>query len=112
MRALDDIRVLDLTHVFNGPYAAQVLGLLGAEVIKIEPRPYGERARSIFPIPDAEKQSYPFVMLNSNKKGITLNLKSERGKELFQTVRDSRPILWSRTLPPGPWTSWGWAIRT
>ena len=84
MRALDDIRVLDLTHVFNGPYAAQVLGLLGAEVIKIEPRPYGERARSIFPIPDAEKQSYPFVMLNSNKKGITLNLKSERGKELFK----------------------------
>ncbi len=84
MRALDDIRVLDLTHVFNGPYAAQVLALLGAEVIKIEPRPYGERARSIFPIPDAEQQSYPFVMLNSNKKGITLNLKSERGKELFK----------------------------
>ena len=84
MRALDDIRVLDLTHVFNGPYATQVLGLLGAEVIKIEPLPYGERARSIFPIPDAEKQSYPFVMLNSNKKGITLNLKSERGKALFK----------------------------
>ena len=83
MLPLDDIRVLDLTHVFNGPYATQALAFLGAEVIKIEPLPYGERARSIFPIPDTNKLSYPFVMLNSNKKGITLNLKSKRGKELF-----------------------------
>lgn len=86
MRPLDDLRVLDLTHVFNGPYAAQVLGFLGAEIIKLESLPYGERARSIFPIPDAETQSYPFAMLNSNKKGITLNLKSERGKALFKRL--------------------------
>ena len=86
MRALDDVRILDLTHIFNGPYATQVLGFFGAEVIKIEPLPHGERARAIFPIPDSEKQSYPFVMLNSNKKGITLNLKSARGKEIFKQL--------------------------
>ena len=94
MRALDDIRVIDLTHIFNGPYAAQVLGFLGAEVIKIEPLPYGERARTIFPIPGAQRQSYPFVMLNSNKKGITLNLKSPRGQELFkQLVKDADIVV-------------------
>lgn len=86
MHPLDDLRVLDLTHVFNGPYAAQVLGFLGAEIIKVEALPHGERARSIFPIPDAKTQSYPFVMLNSNKKGITLNLKSERGTALFKRL--------------------------
>lgn len=93
MLPLDDIRVLDLTHVFNGPYATQALAFLGAEVIKIEPLPYGERARSIFPIPDTNKLSYPFVMLNSNKKGITLNLKSKRGKELFLELVEQADIV-------------------
>ena len=86
VRALDDIRILDLTHFYNGPYATLVLSFLGAEVIKIEPPQHGERARTIFPIRDVDNESYPFVMLNSNKKGITLNLKSARGKELFKEL--------------------------
>lgn len=86
VRALDDVRILDLTHFYNGPYATLVLGFLGAEIVKLEPPRTGERARMIFPIRDVEQESYAFVMLNSNKKGITLDLKSARGKELFKEL--------------------------
>jgi len=85
MRALDDIRILDLTHVYNGPYATLLLGFLGAEIIKVEPTQKGEMARTIFKVPNHD-ESYPFIMLNSNKKGITLNLKTPRGRELFKEL--------------------------
>jgi CoA:oxalate CoA-transferase len=84
MRALDDVRILDLTHVYNGPYATLLLGFLGAEIIKVEPI-RGEMARTIFKIPKSD-ESYAFIMLNSNKKGITLNLKTERGRELLKEL--------------------------
>lgn len=80
VRALDDIRILDLTHVVNGPYATLMLSFLGAEVIKVEPPGRGEKARSLMPVRDVEHESYPFIMLNSNKRGITLNLKTTRGR--------------------------------
>jgi CoA:oxalate CoA-transferase len=84
-KALDDIRVLDLTHIYNGPYATLMLAFLGAEVIKLEPPHRGENARKIYQI-RGTKESVPFIMLNSNKKGITLNLKAPRGKELFREL--------------------------
>jgi len=84
MRALDDVRILDLTHVYNGPYATWLLGFLGAEIIKVEPI-RGEMARTIFKVPKSD-ESYAFIMLNSNKKGITLNLKTERGRELLKEL--------------------------
>ena len=84
-KALDNVRVLDLTHIYNGPYATLVLAFLGAEVIKVEPPHRGENARTIYKVPGSE-ESFPFVMLNSNKKGITLNLKAPRGQELFKEL--------------------------
>jgi crotonobetainyl-CoA:carnitine CoA-transferase CaiB-like acyl-CoA transferase len=92
MRALDDIRILDLTHVYNGPYATLLLGFLGAEIIKIEPPPKGEMARTIFKVPNHD-ESYPFIMLNSNKKGITLNLKTQRGRELFKELVSQSDVV-------------------
>ena len=86
VRALDDIRILDLTHVVNGPYATLMLSFLGAEIIKVEPPGQGEKARSLLPVRDVEHESYPFIMLNSNKRGITLNLKTTRGKELLKDL--------------------------
>ena len=91
MRALDDVRILDLTHVYNGPYATLLLGFLGAEIIKVEP-PRGEMARTIFKIPHKD-ESYAFIMLNSNKKGITLNLKTERGRELLKELASQSDIV-------------------
>lgn len=82
-RALDDIRILDLTHVVNGPYATLMLSFLGADIIKLEPPGQGEKARSLLPLRDVAHESFLFIMLNSNKRSITLNLKTGRGKTLF-----------------------------
>jgi formyl-CoA transferase len=92
VKPLDDIRVLDLTHVYNGPYATLMLALMGAEVIKVEPPHTGERVRNIFRMRGTE-ESYPFLMLNSNKKGITLNLKAERGRELLKELATHSDVI-------------------
>jgi len=92
VKPLDDVRVLDLTHVYNGPYATLMLALMGAEVIKVEPPEGGDRVRKIFKIRGTE-ESYPYLMLNSNKKSITLNLKTERGRELFRELAKQSDVV-------------------
>ncbi|RSM84963.1 formyl-CoA transferase [Kibdelosporangium aridum] len=80
-KALDGVRVLDFTHVQSGPSATQILAWLGADVVKVE-APTGDITRKqLRDLPDAD--SLYFTMLNCNKRSITLNMKSERGKELF-----------------------------
>ena len=76
---LSGITVLDLSHVYNGPYATFLMALAGADVIKIEPF-HGEHLRSRG---DMGGASLSFAMLNSNKKPVTLNLKTEKGRELL-----------------------------
>lgn len=82
---LDDLRILDLTHYYNGPYATMLLGYLGAEVIKIEAPPYGDGARALYRRAD-QPFGLPFALMNSNKRAITLNLKSAEGKVLFERL--------------------------
>ena len=79
MGLLDDIRVLDFTHVYFGPYCTMILADLGAEVIKVEP-PWGEVARFYPPLVGGV--SPVFLYFNRNKKGIVLNLKHPRGREI------------------------------
>jgi len=76
---LQAITVVDLGQIYNGSYATFLMAMAGARVIKIEPRE-GEHLRRRGNVGGA---GLPFAMLNSNKQSVTLNLKSERGRELF-----------------------------
>jgi crotonobetainyl-CoA:carnitine CoA-transferase CaiB-like acyl-CoA transferase len=83
--ALADLRVLDLTHHIAGPYCTKLLADYGADVIKIERPDGGDPARRYGPFPHDEphpEKSALFLHLNTNKRGITLNLKTSAGKEL------------------------------
>lgn len=79
--ALDGITVLDLTRVMAGPYCSLMLADMGANVIKIENPDGGDDTRSFLPAINGVGLYY--ANLNRNKKGITLNLKSEQGKAMF-----------------------------
>lgn len=91
-RTLTGVRVLDLTAALSGPYAAMMLGDLGAEVIKIEP-PEGEFFRKLGPYFKGEWSAY-FVGCNRNKLGVALDLKSEAGLEtLYDLVRNTDVVI-------------------
>ncbi|WCK56628.1 CaiB/BaiF CoA-transferase family protein [Aneurinibacillus sp. Ricciae_BoGa-3] len=91
-KALQGIKVLDLTRVLAGPYVSMVLGDLGAEVIKIETPQGGDDSRGYGPFINGE--SVYFMSLNRNKKSLSLNLKSEEGKEIFlRMVQDADVVL-------------------
>jgi formyl-CoA transferase len=80
-KALSGIRILDMTHVQAGPTSSQLMGFLGADVIKLE-SPMGDATRKqLVDIPGAD--SLYFTMLNCNKRSITVNLKNDKGKEVF-----------------------------
>lgn len=87
---LTGIRVLDLTQIYNGPYATFLMAMAGAEVIKIEPIG-GEYLRRR----DATSGAFvPFAMLNACKQSISLNLKDEEGRELFfKLLKDADVVV-------------------
>ncbi|MFE4702592.1 formyl-CoA transferase [Streptomyces sp. NPDC056738] len=90
-KALEGIRVLDMTHVQSGPSATQLMAWLGADVVKLE-APSGDITRTqLRDIPDAD--SLYFTMLNSNKRSITLNTKTERGKQLLTELISRSDVL-------------------
>ena len=88
---LKGIRVLDLTRILAGPYATMILRDLGAEVIKIEQPGAGDEARDFGPFKN--DFSLYFMSVNRGKKSVTLNLKSQRGKELFLELVKGSDIL-------------------
>src|SRR5438046_5284678 len=91
-KALSGIRVIDMTHNQAGPACAQILGFLGADVIKLEEPKGGDIARRN--MRDREdSDSLFFLLFNANKRSLTLNLKTPRGKELFKQVIAKSDVL-------------------
>jgi len=88
---LDGVRVLDLTRVLAGPYCCMMFADMGAEVIKIELPGKGDDSRRNAPIVNGE--SAYFMNLNRNKRGMTLNLKSEEGKRIFKELVKKSDIV-------------------
>ena len=83
-KPLSGVRVLDLTHAYSGPFCTMHLADQGAEVIKIEVPGKGDQSRNWAPFKNGS--SGYFAYINRNKYGITLDLKSEKGRELFKKL--------------------------
>ena len=94
---LEGTRVLDLTHVLAGPFAAMILADLGAEVIKVEQPEIGDRSRSSGPFIDGES-SY-FMSVNRGKLGFSVDLSKARGKDLFLQLVDNSDVVLENFAP-------------
>lgn len=91
-KALEGIKVVDLTSALNGPFCTMILADYGADVIKIEPVG-GEQCREWGPIDEKSGESGFFNFVNRNKKGVTLNLKSKKGLQLFYDLVKDADVL-------------------
>ncbi len=92
MQPLAGIKVVDLTRILSGPYCTMTLADLGAEVIKIE-TPQGDDTRQWGP-PFIEGESAYYLSVNRNKKSMVLNLKEEKGKEIFfNLIKDADIVV-------------------
>lgn len=91
-KALEGLKVVDLTTALNGPFCTMILADYGAEVLKIEPIE-GEQCRFWGPLDEKSGESGFYNYVNRNKKGATLNLKTEKGLELFYELVKDADIL-------------------
>jgi formyl-CoA transferase len=104
-KALAGVKILDLTQFEAGTSCTEMLAWLGADVIKVEEPKMGEQGRWMI----TEKpgvDSYYFMLLNANKRSVTLNMKSERGKQMFVELVKQVDVL-SENYSLGTLESWG-----
>jgi CoA:oxalate CoA-transferase len=106
-RALDGVRIADLSHVLAAPTASMILADLGAEVIHIEP-PFGDDARQFGPF--IQGQSAYFISINRNKKSVVIDLKKEEGKAVLRDlIRVCDVVL--ENFKPGTMKSLGFSYE-
>ena len=97
-KALEGIRILDMTHVQSGPTCTQLLAWFGADVLKVERAGVGDATRGqLRDVPDAD--SLYFTMLNHNKRSMTLDTKNEKGQEVFERLIRSCDVLVENFAP-------------
>jgi len=98
MKALEGVKILDMTHVQSGPTCTQLLAWFGADVIKVERPGVGDATRGqLRDIPDVD--SLYFTMLNHNKRSVTLNTKSDKGKEIFVKLIEECDVMVENFAP-------------
>lgn len=98
MKVLDDIFVVDLSRVLSGPVCSMSLGDMGAEVIKVEPPPFGDDSRQWGP-PFVGGTSTYFLSVNRNKKSLGLNLKTEEGRRILWKLIERADVLLENFRP-------------
>jgi crotonobetainyl-CoA:carnitine CoA-transferase CaiB-like acyl-CoA transferase len=98
---LDGVRVLDLTNVLAGPFAGYQLALLGADVIKVEVPGSGDLARQLGADPELSRQrlGISFLAQNAGKRSVTVNLKSDAGREVFERLLADADVLLENFRP-------------
>ncbi len=97
-KALDGIRVLDMTHVQSGPSCTQILAWFGADVIKVERPGTGDITRQqLRDLPDVDSLYY--TMLNCNKRSITLDTKADKGKAIFTRLIEACDVMVENFAP-------------
>ena len=104
MKALDGLRVLDLTRALAGPYCTMMLGDYGADVVKIELPGVGDDTRGWAPPSIGEESAY-FLSINRNKRSMTLNLRHAQGKQIFMELAKKADVV-VENLPLGLSTDW------
>ncbi|PSK85966.1 formyl-CoA transferase [Murinocardiopsis flavida] len=92
MTALSGVRVLDISQVLAGPYAAMLLADLGADVIKVEAPGHGDHSRQMAPRV-ADNVSGAYLAVNRNKRGVAIDLKDERGRGLLHRLAETSDIV-------------------
>ncbi len=98
MKALEGVKILDMTHVQSGPTCTQLLAWFGADVIKVERPGVGDATRGqLRDIPDVD--SLYFTMLNHNKRSVTLNTKADKGKEIFTRLIEECDVMVENFAP-------------
>jgi crotonobetainyl-CoA:carnitine CoA-transferase CaiB-like acyl-CoA transferase len=95
---LAGLKVIDLTHVMAGPTCTLMLADMGAEVIKVEKSPAGDDSRHMIP-PKIGDETAAFLMMNRNKRGIVLDLKTEGGKKILRRLVASADVLVENFAP-------------
>jgi crotonobetainyl-CoA:carnitine CoA-transferase CaiB-like acyl-CoA transferase len=104
---LDGVTVLDASRVLSGPYCTMQLGDLGADVVKVERPDGGDQTRGWTPptYGDSEASAY-YLSINRNKRSVTLNLASERGREVFREMAREADVL-VENFRVGKMDEWG-----
>src|SRR5207247_10795505 len=92
MGPLTGLKVIDVTHVMAGPTCSLMLADMGAEVIKVEKTPSGDDSRHMIP-PKLGDETAAFLMMNRNKRGIVLDLKTEGGKKILRRLNVTAKAL-------------------
>ncbi len=92
MRPLDGVRVIELAHIMAGPVCGLMLADMGADVIKVEKLPGGDDTRRFLP-PAIDGVSAAFLVVNRNKKGIALNLKTDGGRQVLSRLIASADVV-------------------
>lgn len=105
LRALDGVRILDMSRVLAGPFATQILADLGADVIKVEHPERGDDTRSWGPPFRAGESAY-FLSVNRGKRSVAVNLKTEAGRDVIRKLATKSDVL-IENMKPGDMARYG-----